>query len=207
MQDKYEDMAIALAGMVQAIILVRELAQTGKVNDEAFQTCLRSIFQTNPKNTLETFGETKNIELGLQYLLIALKPKSQNDQQIIRYMLALMRIQKKIFASPKLLTTLTQRINQTKKQVDYFSLTHPTVISNLADIYLTAIAPFRVKLLIAGNQRALASQDTLEKIRALLLSTIRSAVLWRQVGGSRLQLLLFNKKIKAAAEKLLRKIA
>jgi high frequency lysogenization protein len=46
----------------------------------------------------------------------------------------------------------------------------------------------------------------MEKVRALLLAGIRAAVLWRQVGGSRLQILFSRAKIKAAAEKILQQI-
>ena len=197
-------MAIALAGLVQAINLVKELAQTGKVNDETFQVCIGSIFQTHPQNTIAAFGDLAGIKIGLQSLLHTLSPKTKSDHISVRYMLSLMRLQKKISQSPHLLGILSQRVKQTQKQVDYFSLTHPTVISNLADIYLNIISPFRIKILIVGNQRVLGAQQPVEKIRALLLAAIRSSVLWQQVGGSRLQLLFFRKKIKMAAEKLLR---
>jgi high frequency lysogenization protein len=207
LQDKFDNIAIALAGLAQAISLVKELAQTGKTNEEAFRVSIHSIFQTQPKNTLEVFGDVNAVKLGLQNLVHILSPKTKNDGLMVRYMLSLMRLQKKISRSSKLLDTMSQRVKQAQKQVDYFSLTHPTVISNLADIYIHAIGPFKVKLLIAGNQRALAAQNTIEKIRALLLAAIRASVLWRQIGGSRLQLLFFHKKIKASAEKLLRNLA
>ncbi len=46
-------------------------------------------------------------------------------------------------------------------------------------------------------------QKTWKKIRALLLAGIRSSVLWRQMGGSRLQFIFSRQKIKKTAEKLL----
>ena len=41
-----------------------------------------------------------------------------------------------------------------------------------------------------------------DKIRACLLAGIRSAVLWRQVGGSKWQLLFHRKKLVQAAQQL-----
>lgn len=207
LHDKFDNMAIALAGMTQAICLVKELAQTGKVNQEAFQVCIKSIFQTHPATTLDAFGDIAGIKLGLQQLLSTLSPKTRADHASVGYMLSLMRLQKKISRSSQMLGILSQRVKQVQKQVDYFSLMHPTVIANLADIYLNIISPFRIKILIMGNQRVLGAQEPVEKIRALLLAAIRASVLWRQIGGSRLQLLFFHKKIKMAAEKILRTLA
>ena len=121
----------------------------------------------------------------------------------MHYVISLIHLQKKILQSSKVLNTLQQRLNQAKKQVEYFSLTHPTVITNLADIYLNTISTFRFRIMIWGNPRILNTPEVMEKIRALLLAGVRSAVLWRQMGGSRLQLLFSRTKIKSMAEKIL----
>ena len=203
MQDPFENITIALAGIIQAISLARELAQTGKIDDIAFQATLNSLFQTHPKHALDIYGNLAHIKLGLERLINTLDSKALPAAQTIHSMHAIMRLQKKIHHSDKISRALIQRIHQAKKQVDYFSLTHPTVIANLADIYINTISTFRVKFFILGNQRILSSSDTIEKIRALLLAAIRSAVLWRQMGGSRLQLIFSRSKIKKTAKKLL----
>ncbi|HLB58084.1 MAG TPA: high frequency lysogenization protein HflD [Gammaproteobacteria bacterium] len=206
MGNKINDVTIALAGIAQAVALMKQLAQTGKTNETAFSTSIYSIFQTTPSNAAAAFGEIAGIQLGLQSLIDAINSKPDAFRPTITYMLSLMRIQKKISRSPRVLDALTKRILKVKKQVDYFSLTHPTVISNLGDAYIHAISSFRFRLLIAGNPRVLGAAEPMEKIRALLLAAIRSSVLWRQMGGSRLQLLFFRKKIKHAAEKMLAEV-
>jgi high frequency lysogenization protein len=206
LQDKFEDITIALAGIMQAISLTREIAQTGKMDEKAFETMLNSIFQTHPGSTMDIYGSLENLKLGLIRLISILNSKATAAAQSIHYMHSVMRLQKKINSSPKISATLLQRLNQTKKQVAYFSLTHPTVIASLADIYLNTIKTFRFKFFIVGNQRMLTVNENIEKIRALLLAAIRSSVLWRQVGGSRLQLIFFRGKIKNTAEKLLSQI-
>ncbi len=206
MQDKFENIAIALAGIIQAISLAREIAQTGKVEDGAFQTTINSLFQTHPENSIDVYGGLVNLKLGLEKLISTLNTKTTATAQTIHYMYIVIGLQRKIHASEKISSALIQRINQAKKQAAYFSLTHPTVIANLADAYLCAIKPFRFKLFIMGNKRMLSINENIEKIRVLLLAAIRSAVLWRQVGGSRLQLIFFRGKITNAAKKLLAQI-
>jgi high frequency lysogenization protein len=203
LQNKYDNITIALAGIMQALSLVKELAQTGKVNENAFQTCIQSIFQMDPENVTTVFGDPMNLRLGLEKLLELYSIASAAKRATIRQTLAVMSLQKKISRSPKAIAALRQKIQQAKKQTEYFSLTHPTVLANLGDTYLNAITTFRFRFFIIGNQRFLGVRENIDKIRALLLAAIRAAVLWRQTGGSRLQLLFAHKKIKASAQKIL----
>jgi high frequency lysogenization protein len=206
LQDKFDNITIALAGIIQAISLAREVAQTGKVDETAFETTLNSLFQTHPENVADVYGGLANLKPGLEKLITTLNTKTTAVAQTVHYMHAVMRLQKKITGSEKTSTALIQRINQAKKQVAYFSLTHPTVVASLADTYLNAIKFFHFKFFIVGNKRMLSINENISKIRALLLAAIRSSVLWRQVGGSRLQLIFFRGKITYTAKKLLSQI-
>lgn len=204
LQEKLYKTTIALAGIMQALNAVRELAQTGKTDTAAFETCIYSIFQTNPANTTDVYGGIEAIKPGIEKLIAQLG--TSPNPALTRYMLSLMHLQKKVSHSTKLLNTLAKRIDHAKTQVTYFSLTHPTVIANLADIYLTTISTFKFRVIIWGNQRILSVGETMEKIRALLLAGVRSSVLWRQSGGSRFQLIFSRAKILAAAKEILLEI-
>ncbi|HSW69356.1 MAG TPA: high frequency lysogenization protein HflD [Gammaproteobacteria bacterium] len=202
MQDKQlYNITIALAGVAQAASLVKELAQTGKLDDDAYQTSIYSIFQTDAPDLPAVYGGLEKIKFGLEKLILMLDPPTLLVQT--RYMLSLMRLQKKITRSSKMMRLLSKRLDQTKKQVEYFSLLHPTVITNLADIYLNIISLFRFRIIVWGNQRILIAPENMKKIRALLLAGVRSSVLWRQMGGSRFQLIFSRAKIRDMAKKIL----
>lgn len=202
MQTKYENIALALAGILQSVALVREFAKTGKLDEAHFTTCIYSVFQSDPTAPDSIYGGLNKLKFGLEKLLEVLG-STQTDRSAMRYMLSLIHIQKKVSRSYEITQIIHQRLQRIKKQADYFSLTHSTVIGNLADIYANAISTFRFRIMIWGNQRVLGAQDNMNKIRALLFAGIRSASLWRQMGGSRLQLFFSRSKIKKAAEKLL----
>jgi high frequency lysogenization protein len=206
LQNKYDNIAIALAGLVQSVNLVKELAQTGKINEEIFHASIQSIFATHPEDTALVFGGLTHVQSGLEQLAQLFSSKSGNNQLTIRHILAVMRLQRKLSNSTKTMETLSQRIEQAKKQADYFSMTHSNVLANLGDIYLHLINTFQFRFYIQGNQRFLSVRENVDKIRALLLAAIRAAVLWRQNGGSRLQLIFSSKKIKASIEKVLAQI-
>jgi high frequency lysogenization protein len=205
-QDKLYNTTIALAGIIQAISLVKELAQTGKADETYFNTSIYSIFQTDPTNVVNVYGKLPHIKRGLEELISIFQGDPKHSRSLMRYLMSLIHLQNKIQRSPQLRDTLTQRISQAKKQVAYFSLTHHNVIVNLADIYISTISKFRFRIMIWGSPRILQTSEVMERIRALLLSGIRSAVLWRQVGGSRLQLLFSRGKIKRMAQKILSEI-
>lgn len=203
MQDKLYKTTLALAGMVQAVLLVKDLAQLGKADDAAFHASIQSIFEMDPKDVSSVFGGVRGIRLGLTTLLGTLNGEPEQGQPLLRYIMSLIHLEKKIRHLKPIQDSLKKRITQTKKQVDYFELTHPTVITNLADIYLNTISTFRFRIIVWGNPRLLNTSEIMERIRALLLAGIRAAVLWRQVGGSRLQLLFSRKKIKNMAKEIL----
>lgn len=203
MKNDLYNTTIALAGIAQAVSLVRELAQTGKTDEAAFESSIYSIFQTDPKNVISVYGNLSGVKLGVEKLIYTFSHDPGQSRSLMRYIMSLIHLQKKISRSSALQQKLRQRLHQTKKQVEYFNLTHPTVISNLADIYLSTISNFRFRVMIWGNARILNTAEVMEKIRALLLAGIRSAVLWRQTGGSRLQLFFSRAKIKSMLEQIL----
>lgn len=208
MQDKkLYNTTLALAGIVQTVSLVRELAQTGKMNESAYHASIHSIFQTDPHNIDSVYNGIGGVKLGLEKLIhLFSSRRADAGRSLMHHTLSLLLLQKKVSRSQRLANQLTQRITQIKKQVDYFHLTHPTVISNLADAYLHTISRFKFKIIIWGSQRSLSVTDNMDKIRSLLLAGVRSSVLWRQMGGSRLQLLFSRSKIKNMAEKILAEI-
>lgn len=207
MQDKLYKTTLALAGIIQSVTLVRELAQTGKLNEAAFQASIHSIFQTEPQDVSMVYGNISDVKVGLEKLVQMFSLGIKASRPLMRIAFSLLHIQKKVARSRKISNELTERLQKIKKQVDYFHLVHPTVINNLADAYLTAISTFHFRIIIWGHQRSLSVTENMDKIRALLLAGVRSAFLWRQMGGSRFQILFARAKIKAMAEKILAEIA
>lgn len=203
MQNKLRDTTLALAGMMQAMTLVKTLAQTGKADPEAFQACIYSLFETEPLDVVSIYQDISKLRVGLSTLVTTFNSSFRDAQSLMQYIMSLIHIEKKIRPVQSIQDKLKKRLIQAKKQADYFHLTHPTVIANLADTYLNIISTFRFRIIVWGNPRLLNTPEIMEKIRALLLAGLRSAVLWRQLGGSRFDLLFSRKKIKNLAESIL----
>jgi high frequency lysogenization protein len=56
--------------------------------------------------------------------------------------------------------------------------------------------------MVSGEQRHLSEQRNSDRIRALLLAGVRSALLWRQAGGVRWKLFFIRSSLQREARRL-----
>jgi high frequency lysogenization protein len=198
------DITLALAGVIQAALLVEQVAKTGYVPQDAYKCSIESLFDLNPKNTLAVYGgDAQNLRLGLEALRDMLAGQHKH-QDAMRYALGALHLQKKLAGRKDMLNTIASRIEQAANQAEHFSSTHDNVVGNLGQIYSETISTFRFRIQVMGDHNYLQQTRIASQIRALLLSAIRSAMLWRQVGGNRWQLLLERKALAAQVDTLLR---
>jgi high frequency lysogenization protein len=125
---------------------------------------------------------------------------------ITRYVIQILQLEKMLRKNPQLMDQLTGALEKTQNKIEYFHITHENIIAGLADIYQQNISPVGPKIMVQGEQIYLSQSQNANKIRALLFAGIRSAVLWRQCGGSRWQLLISRKKYMDTAKTLLKQI-
>ncbi len=198
-----QDQTLALAGICQATALVQQIAHTGRCADSSLETCLRSLFATAPDSTLGVYGELKDLREGLATLANVLNEQSQRQEvEILRYTLNLMHLESKLNRNRDMLDIIGSRIAQARHTADHFGYTHGNLISNLASIYTDTISTLRPRIQVTGDPNVLRIDENAAKIRALLLAGIRSAVLWRQTGGRRWQLIFTRRKTVASAKAL-----
>ena len=105
-----------------------------------------------------------------------------------------------------MLGVIGSRLEQVAQQAQHFSSTHENVIANLGTLYTETLSTFRFRIQVNGDYNYLQQQRIANQIRALLLASVRSAILWRQVGGNRFQLLFYRKHIAEQVDNLLRRI-
>ena len=203
MQYTAKEQAAALAGIFQAAALVERLARTGQLTDEDMTPSIHSVFVTNPDSVEDIYQGYGSLALGRQTLKNVLERQSDAIQgDTVRYALTLIHLERKLSRNGNMLQEISQRLSRAGEQVSHFGLLHENVIAGLAGIYLDTISTFRTRVQVSGDLRHLQIKSNAEKIRALLLAGIRSAILWRQTGGSRWHLLLNRKKLLAGLKQL-----
>lgn len=196
------DQALAFAGILQALQLVQKTAYGKPCDAAALQCMLNSILTIDASSVTEIYGGKEGLNSGLRALKTQLMGGGEKpDPELSRYLITLLHLERKLNKRPDLLDGIGKGIKQAENQILHFDITHENVLANLADVYSRTVSQLRPQLMINGTPERLNDTAVANRIRALLLAAIRSAVLWQQCGGSRLGLLFGrNKLVKAAVD-------
>jgi high frequency lysogenization protein len=195
---------LALAGIFQAAIVVNQIATKGSADAHDLETCINSLLITDPKNTIEVYGSIDNLRTGLFGLMEHLDNSArQKPMEVARYVITMIHLQRKLMKRRDLLDILDKGIERAKQQAELYSPLHENVIANLADIYSNTISQIPPKIMVSGEGNFLNNPANANKIRALLLAGVRSAVLWSQTGGGRWQVIFKRKQFVQTARDLL----
>ncbi len=200
-KSEYQFRILALAGVFQAAALIKQLAKTNRLDEASFLASIQSIFKINADDPSEIYESPQNLTLGLNELIqLFTNNKAPKDPEIARYVFSLLHLERKLKENPKMLDIIRTGIERASKQALHFSPTHENVMANLASIYTDTLSTFSFRVHVTGEPIYLTQTPILNKVRALLLAGIRSAVLWRQMGGRRWQLLIFRNNILQTAK-------
>ncbi len=197
---------IALAGLSQSVQLVRNIARTGTANSNDMETCLSSLLKINADSVEDVYGGLKNLQPGLALLEQQLGAPETVDAELARYAAALVYLEGKYRRQEAMQKAIRLGLERATAQAAHFGVNHENVIASLADLYKNTISQLTPRIIIQGDQHHLENPANANNIRALLLSGIRSAWLWRQCGGSRLGFLLNRRKLREESSRLLRSI-
>ena len=182
------------------------MAQTGTAESEAVSSSLYSLFQQNPGSAVEVYGGVEGVRLGLMALRKQLTAPEREHLEVPKYALTLLVLAGKLMKDRDTLGIISEGIEQAGAKLALYEHTHSNQIAAMADLYRHSISNISPRIMVKGKPLFLQNPDTQNRIRALLLAGIRSAVLWRQLGGSRLQLLFSRKRIVAEVEELLQQL-
>lgn len=201
-----QEQLVALGAVFESAVLVDKLARTGQVGEPALGCMLGSLLVRNPQNTLDVYGgDDLNLRDGYRALVAALERNpAALQREPLRYALALLGLERQLAKRDDLLQIMGSRLDQIQQQVEHFGLVHENVIAACGSLYQDTISTFRQRIQVQGDMRYLQQASNASRIRALLLTGIRSARLWRQLGGHRWQLVLSRGKLLKELYPLLR---
>jgi high frequency lysogenization protein len=186
---------MALAGVYQAAQLTQQIARRGMADTQAMSTSIGSLFKVDSSDVSEVYGGIAGIGDGLRLFRDQLSGSKQRDVELTRYIIALIQLEHKLSKHPDMLASISREIQEATRRLQHFPLLHPNILSHLAAIYKQSISALQPKIMVKGEPLHLQNPDNINKIRALLLAGIRSAMLWRQVGGLRRQIIFNRRKL------------
>lgn len=179
-----KDRALALAGLLQAVQLVQQMAQTGQAETAPLATCIDSLFRFDAESPEAVFGGAAGLELGLQRLVGQLEGGARRDAALTRMAMTVLHLERRFMRQQGAVQAVHASLQEIGRQHAHWGPTHPTVLARLGELYAKELSPVGPRVLVQGNPVYLGQPDLVGEVRATLLAAIRAAVLWRQLGGS-----------------------
>lgn len=206
---RMQEQIVALGAVFQAAVLVEQLARTGQVPSAATTCLLNSLLVRTPETTLAVYNHTDALLFDGYRLLTGTLEREHAilQRDALRYALAMIGLERPLARRKDMLTQIGRRLDHIQSQVNHFGVYHPNTVAALGSLYQETLSTFRRRIQVQGDIRHLQQPDVAALIRALLLAGIRSARLWRQLGGHRWQLIFSRRKMLAALYPKLRQSA
>ena len=200
-----EQQAIALAGVAQAARLVDQVSKTGTYPLEFLEPSIHSLFVFTPDSAQDLFGGVAGVKLGLHNLSSILADRNaRENMDIVRYLFALLYLERKFAGNESMMSVVRSRLEHVSFGAEHFSSNVNSLCKSISGIYQDTLSKQSFRIKVSGSAQHLQNTQNADIIRALLLAGIRSAFLWRQLGGRRWRLLMQRKKLLSASQNLSR---
>ena len=200
-----QDQAIALAGVAQVARMVDQISKTGSYPNEFLHPSVQSLFVFDMKQPEDLFGGVGGVKLGLQNLSRVLASRQAPEtRDVVRYMFSILHLERQFASNPEMQAIVRSRLEHASFKSDHFAGHVHDVCHSVSAIYQDTLSQLRFRIKVNGSPTHLNNTQNSDIIRTLLLAGIRSAFLWRQLGGRRWKLLLHRKQLLDVSQKLSR---
>lgn len=192
---------LPLAGLLQALKLVRQTAETGHADAALEAQVLDSVFRIDAASVDAVYGGLPVLRPGLMLLRDHLS--GRGDPALNKLSIALNRLERRFATEDEMAQAVRRGVESIATTAERQGSAHPDTIARLGRLYSETISELRPKVIVQGNPHYLQQPAVVAEIRALLLAALRSAVLWRQVGGTAWDLFLRRRMMLQAANEAL----
>lgn len=195
---------LALAGVFQATELVRQAASHGTWSGYAASSCLRSLFALDGETLQEIYGGRQHVRLGAETMLCVLQGESRYTDSL-RYTVGLLQVERKFQRQGKMQDRVGRRLQEISTEGQDLDQHDREDLQarEISQLYSETISTLTPRIVVNGKPQYLKNDRTVDWVRTLLMAGLRSAVLWKQLGGGRFELMFGRKKIISEAESLL----
>lgn len=200
----WHERMLGFAGVCLAAVCVQQLARRGRVTPEdSADVLLNSLLVQDAATTEDIYEPIASLKAGLQVLQRQLDAPGDKDVEQTRYVIGMLQLERRLASNSQAMNRLGETVVQIKRQRDEFDFSASDVLANIASAYSDIISPIGPKIQIQGNPEFLKQTSVQHRIRAILLAGIRSAVLWRQLGGKRRQVIFNRRQMLQATKELI----
>jgi len=187
---------MALAGLFQATELVRQAANHGTWSGYAATTCLQSLLALQSDSVEAVYGDCRRLRLGSETLLSVLQGENRHLDSL-RYAVGLLQIERKFRRKSAMQRRIGVELEDLAHRFDALEEheRQDHLAEAIATLYRETVSSITPRIVVNGKPQYLQAGRTVNWIRTLLFSGLRSAVLWRQLGGGRWKLMFGRRQI------------
>jgi len=199
-----KERTMALAGIFQATELVRQAANHGTWSGYAADTCLDSLLAIEADSVDEIYGNAIGLRPGAETLISVLQG-DRRYMESLGYAMSIMQLENKFRKKPQMQAEIGRQL-QSITTIDEGLELHDIKdlqAQSIAELYTNTISTLSPRIVINGRPQYLQVERTVNWIRTLLFAGLRSAVLWRQMGGGRFNLMFGRRKMLEQVQSLL----
>ncbi|MBE9538478.1 MAG: high frequency lysogenization protein HflD [Proteobacteria bacterium] len=202
---KIEQQAIALAGVAQVARMVDQISKSGSYPVDFLEPSVNSLFVFDMNKAEDLFGGIGGVKLGLQNLSSILASRQAPEtRDVVRYVFSILHLERQFATNASMQAVVRSRLEHASFKSEHFSGHVHDVCHSVSAIYQDTLSTFRFRIKVNGSANHLQNSQNADIIRTLLLAGIRSAFLWRQLGGRRWKLLMQRKQLLEASQRLSR---
>jgi len=195
---------MALSGIFQATELVRQAANHGTWSGYSADTCLDSLLAIEADSIEDIFGGTSRLRLGTETLISVLQG-DRRYMESLSYAVSLMQLETNFQKKPDMQAHIGAEllpIAEIGDDIEFHEI-RDLQAKKIAALYTQTISTLSPRIVVNGRPQHLQVERTVNWIRTMLFAGLRSAVLWRQLGGGRFNLMFGRKKMLEQAQSLL----
>lgn len=198
-----EGRVIALAGLFQALSLVRAIAQRGTCDAQAARQSLASVLRIDADSPADVYGGVGNLHIGLETLVAQLDEGGKRDLTLTRMAVQILRLERRLLRNNPVLSSLRGGIDGMRALAPHVESGGVDPSGRFAELYANTLSRLQPRVLVEGNPAFLQQAAQVDRIRALLMAAVRAAVLWRQLGGNQWSLMFRRRQYAMLARGLL----
>jgi high frequency lysogenization protein len=199
-----KERTMALAGIFQATELVRQAANHGTWSGYAANTCLDSLLAIEADSVEEIYGNASRLRLGAE-TLVSILQGDRRHLESLGYAVSIMQLENNFRKKSDMQRRIgleLQSITLVEDGMEEHEIKDMQA-ELIAKLYTRTISTLSPRIVVNGRPQFLQVDRTVNWIRTLLFAGLRSAVLWRQIGGGRFSLMFGRKKMLEQAQMLL----
>lgn len=195
---------MALSGLFQATELVRQAANHGTWSGYSADTCLESLLAIEADSVEEIYGDASKLRLGAE-TLISVFQGDPRYRESLSYAVAIMQLETNFRKKKEMQAHIGAELLPIARFDDAEEIHEIKDLQakKIAALYTQTISTLSPRIVVNGRPQHLQVDRTVHWIRTLLFAGLRSAVLWRQMGGGRFSLMFGRKKMLEEAQSLL----